>query len=57
MHIEELKKNCISMEKANANIFNNNGPGFEWYSVKNKKGYLLEVGGTHTELKIYISLS
>lgn len=48
---------AITLEKAIGNIKSNKDNSYKWYSVKNKKGALIEVGGRNKnklEIKAYI---
>ena len=54
MKFEEAKLKAISLEYAVSLIKNNNSQSYIWYSVRNKKKILIEVGGTKGEIKAYI---
>ena len=54
MEVERLERDFITLESALAKIKVNESKSYQWYPVKNKKGCLLEAGGTHMDLKFYI---
>lgn len=56
MRLKDLKEHSMTLEWALIKIKNNTSKSYEWYSVKNKKGRLLEAGGTHIDLKFYIPI-
>ena len=58
MEFERMKREATKLNVVIDKIKNNNTQGYKWYAVRNKKRFLIEVGGRNYKdklgIKVYI---